>query len=261
MLRQACLFDSPAASTGSQVAEPIDRNFAGLRRYELGGASESDVRRTSAGKSAIRSVPAWVDYAPGWLSAQRRVFDELAQAVDWRAEQRQMYERVVSVPRLFASAPEKGNAARVIAEISQSLTARYRLDLSAVTIALYRDGNDSVAMHGDKMGRLVGDTIVATVSLGAPRRFVMKPNAGGPGRVFHLGWGDLFVMGGSCQKTWQHGVPKLSYAEPRISVMFRPRVPPELKRELERQWRRGIVSERQIGATEALALHQNPSRE
>lgn len=88
-----------------------------------------------------------------------------------------------------------------------------------------RDGRDSVAMHGDKMGPLVDDTIVATVSVGSPRRFLMRSVSGGYRQAFSLGWGDLLVMGGTCQRTWQHGVPKLAHADPRISIMFRPRVP------------------------------------
>jgi hypothetical protein len=80
-------------------------------------------------------------------------------------------------------------------------------------------------MHGDKMGSLIDDTIVATVSLGYPRRFLMKPTSGGASRSFSLGWGDLFVMGGTCQRTYLHGVPKTAHADGRISIMFRPRIP------------------------------------
>ena len=78
-------------------------------------------------------------------------------------------------------------------------------------------------MHGDKMG-VLSETIIG--SLGRrPRRFVMRANRGGDSIGFNLGWGDLLVMGGTAQATWQHGVPKLAHAGPRISIIFRPHVP------------------------------------
>ena len=64
--------------------------------------------------------------------------------------------------------------------------------------------------------------VVATVSLGAARKFLVKPTAGGSSRSFALGGGDLVVMGGSCQRTWRHAIPKVASAEPRIALMFRP---------------------------------------
>jgi alkylated DNA repair dioxygenase AlkB len=61
--------------------------------------------------------------------------------------------------------------------------------------------------------------------VGEPRRFLLKPKAGGPSLSFDLGWGDLFVMGGTCQQTWLHAVPKRTHADPRISIMLRPELP------------------------------------
>jgi alkylated DNA repair dioxygenase AlkB len=72
-------------------------------------------------------------------------------------------------------------------------------------LCLYRDGAGSVAWHEDRTGRSrTKDTMVAIVSLGAPRRFLLRPRGGGPLRHFELGRGDLFVMGGSCQRTREH---------------------------------------------------------
>ena len=65
-------------------------------------------------------------------------------------------------------------------------------------------------------------TLVATVSLGEPRRFLLRPRKGGRSIRFALGGGNLFVMGGLCQRTWQHAVPKVADAQPRLAVMFRP---------------------------------------
>ena len=66
----------------------------------------------------------------------------------------------------------------------------------SVGLALYRDGRDSVALHGDRLGALVGNAIVAIVSVGEPRRFLLKARSGGPSITFSPGWGDLLVMGG-----------------------------------------------------------------
>ena len=82
-----------------------------------------------------------------------------------------------------------------------------------------------MAWHGDTIGRgSREDTIVAIVSLGATRRLALRPATGGPSLPFDLAHGDLLVMGGSCQRTWQHAVPKTARpVGPRISVQFRAR--------------------------------------
>ena len=170
---------------------------------------------------------AWIEHHPDWLEGHNRVFDSLASHVPWQSHRRQMYDREVDVPRLVARAPEHGSIAELLRALSGTLSARYQWALESITLAHYRTGRDSVAFHGDKLGRLVDDSIVATVSVGAPRRFLMKPAEGGPSLSFDLGWGDLFVMGGTCQRTWLHAVPKRAHADPRISIMFRPAIPEE----------------------------------
>jgi alkylated DNA repair dioxygenase AlkB len=133
-----------------------------------------------------------------------------------------MYERVVDVPRLVAELPEDGPGHPILERAAEVLSSHYGLPLPRISLADYRDGRDSVAWHGDRLGRLIDDTVVAILSLGEPRRFLLRPVAGGPSRAFELGWGDLLVMGGSCQRTWQHAVPKAAQAGPRMSVQFRP---------------------------------------
>jgi alkylated DNA repair dioxygenase AlkB len=168
---------------------------------------------------------AWIEHHPGWLEGHERVFHELVTGIAWQGQRRTMYEREVEVPRLMAAAPESGPVAELLRSLAATLSERYRCGLERVSMAHYRDGRDSVAFHGDKVGRLKDDCIVATVSVGTPRRFLLKPSGGGSSLSFDLGWGDLFVMGGTCQRTWQHAVPKRTHADPRISIMFRPVVP------------------------------------
>jgi alkylated DNA repair dioxygenase AlkB len=189
----------------------------------------SGAPRFDAALRGVRRVPlsdgAWFEHYPGWLEGHERVFEELSRGTSWQSYRRMMYEREVDVPRLVARAPSEGPMAELLRHLSSSLSCRYGRPLPSISLAHYRNGNDSVAFHGDKLGRLVDDAIVATVSVGEPRRFLLKPKAGGPSLSFDLGWGDLFVMGGTCQRTWQHAIPKRAHADPRISIMFRPELP------------------------------------
>jgi alkylated DNA repair dioxygenase AlkB len=190
----------------------------------LFGGGEPRLDPTLAHAQRIRlSQGAWIDYAPGWLEGHETLFDALWRSTRWQYHRRRMYERVVDVPRLVADLPDDGPGHPVLAHAVQALSARYALPLDRISLAAYRDGRDSVAWHGDRLGRLTANTVVAILSVGAPRRFLLRPASGGPSRAFDLGWGDLLVMGGTCQRTWQHAVPKAAaVAGPRISVQFRP---------------------------------------
>ena len=172
---------------------------------------------------------AWVDLHRNWLAGSDQLFERLTKEIPWRAEKRRMFDRIVDVPRLVAFYEEEQSLPDPALEsIRGGLNEHYQAQLGepfrTVGLCLYRDGADSVAWHGDRIGRSrTEDTMVAIVSLGAPRRFLLRPRGGGRSRHFELGRGDLFVMGGSCQRTWEHCVPKLSNARgPRISVQFRP---------------------------------------
>jgi alkylated DNA repair dioxygenase AlkB len=183
---------------------------------------------------AMRRAPlshgAWVDVRPGWLTGAADLFGQLVEQVPWRAEKRQMYDRVVDVPRLQCFYDEQELLPDPALEACRSaLSAHYGPELGepfvTAGLCLYRDGRDSVAWHGDTMGRGSSeDTMVAIVSLGSPRALMLRPRGGGQTRRYELGHGDLIVMGGSCQRTWEHAVPKTARpVGPRISVQFRPR--------------------------------------
>jgi alkylated DNA repair dioxygenase AlkB len=164
---------------------------------------------------------AWVDHLPGWVAGHETLLEILWRTTAWHHHRRRMYDNVVDVPRLVATLPEDGPGHAIIPQIATILSDRYARPVDRVSLACYRDGHDSVAWHGDRLGRSAGNAIVAIVSVGAPRRFLMKTAAGGASRAFDLGWGDLLVMGGTCQRTWQHTVPKVASAGPRISIQFR----------------------------------------
>ncbi|RNI20460.1 alpha-ketoglutarate-dependent dioxygenase AlkB [Flexivirga caeni] len=186
---------------------------------------------------AIRRIPltrgAWLDLRPGWLTGADELFARLTQGgsagVGWRAERRQMYDREVATPRLLRFYHQHETLPDpVLTQARSALSAHYADELgepfTTAGMCLYRDGRDSVAWHGDRIGRSsTQDTMIAIVSIGHPRTFAMRPVGGGASVRHTLGHGDLVVMGGSAQRTWEHAIPKTSKpVGPRISIQFRP---------------------------------------
>ncbi len=171
---------------------------------------------------------AWVDVLRNWLPDADDVFAALVGEVPWRAERRQMYDRVVDVPRLVHTyAVGEQLPHPVLEQARDRLSEHYLPELGEPFVTAgccyYRDGRDSVAWHGDTIGRgRTQDTMVAIVSVGDPRRLALRPRGGGDSVSVEMGHGDLVVMGGSCQRTWEHAVPKVAQAGPRLSVQYRP---------------------------------------
>jgi alkylated DNA repair dioxygenase AlkB len=178
----------------------------------------------------VLSRGAWVDHRPSWVVRSDALFERLVEVVPWRAERRRMYEREVDVPRLLCFYDEgEPWPDPLLEQARDALSAHYRGELGepfrTAGCCYYRDGRDSMAWHGDTIGRSrTADTMVAIVSFGAPRALLLRPRGGGQTLRFALGHGDLLVMGGSCQRTWEHAVPKTARpVGPRISVQFRVR--------------------------------------
>lgn len=172
---------------------------------------------------------AWVDHLPGWVRGSDAVLDTLLTEVPWRAERRSMYDTEVDVPRLLCwFGGDRQLPHPVLTTARAELTRHYAPELGepfvTAGMCLYRSGRDSVAWHGDTIGRSAHtDTIVAIVSFGAPRPLLLRPRGGGDSLRFPVGHGDLIVMGGSCQRTWEHAIPKTTRpVGPRVSVQFRP---------------------------------------
>jgi alkylated DNA repair dioxygenase AlkB len=192
---------------------------------EVGLGPLDQVRRT------VLSHGAWIDVRRGWVRGADALFEGLARRVPWQAERRHMYDREVDVPRLLSFYDADDTLPHpILAEARQALSEHYAAELGEpfVTAGLcyYRDGRDSVAWHGDRIGRGdTRDTMVAIVSVGEPRPLLLRPRDSN-GRTVRqpLGHGDLIVMGGSCQRTWDHAIPKTAKpVGPRISIQYRPR--------------------------------------
>jgi alkylated DNA repair dioxygenase AlkB len=183
----------------------IDESFSRLDRFELDAAS-------------------WIDYAPGWVSGSDRLFAEVLAATDWGQRSRHMYDAKVQEPRLTSLWRESSGrplAPPLLERMRQALSSRYGVHLDSVGFNLYRDGRDSVAWHGDRISKEIAEPVVAIVSIGEPRRFLLRPRDGGRTKRLLLGRGDLLVTGGATQRAWQHSVPKVAEAGPRISITFR----------------------------------------
>jgi alkylated DNA repair dioxygenase AlkB len=179
-------------------------------------AALSSLRREHIGHGA------WLDYAQNAVRGQVQLFEHLARSTRWHEASQQMYDKTVATPRLYAVLPDDGPGHPVLEAIRSELERRYGERFPRLSLALYRDGRDSVAWHGDRVARRMAHALVATVSVGGTRRFLLRPYGGGPSLSRALGHGDLLVMGGTCQRTWQHAIPKVPHAEPRIAIMFRP---------------------------------------
>jgi alkylated DNA repair dioxygenase AlkB len=183
----------------------IDHAFSGVNRIHLDKES-------------------WVDFGPRWVSGADRLFEEVLMNRQWGQRSRHMYERRVREPRLTAPwSARSGEPLEppVLEEIRRVLSEHYDRAFDSVGFNLYRDGSDSVAWHADRIKKEIEDPIVALVSLGEPRKFLLRPKGGGKSRAFVLGRGDLLVTGGKSQRTWEHSVPKVAQAGPRISLAYR----------------------------------------
>jgi len=180
----------------------FDAGFTGLERIELDHG-------------------AWVDRQPGWASRSDHLFVALLESLEWRDGVERIRGAEVARPRQVASFGSDGVPPYAVREMCDALSRRYEVRLDRVTCNLYRDGRDSVAWHGDRIARELPAATVAILSLGEARPFRLRPKGGGASMGWSAGRGDLIVMGGSCQRTHDHSVPKVAAAGPRIVVMFR----------------------------------------
>jgi alkylated DNA repair dioxygenase AlkB len=192
---QLDLFDSGTSK--------IDRSFASARRIDLDEHS-------------------WVEHVPAWLTGADRLFTLLLEQAGWEQRDRWMINRVVTEPRLTAEYPDVRDSPELLRSIAEALSTHYAIPYDGLWINLYRDHRDSTGWHGDWPSCRRDRCIVPVLSLGAPRRFLIRLRDGGPSTTISPRSGDLVVMGGRCQRDWRHCVPKQATpAGPRISVNFK----------------------------------------
>jgi alkylated DNA repair dioxygenase AlkB len=173
----------------------------------------------------------WVDLARGWLQGAGALFEMLTAQVPWSQGRVFRYERYLDDPRLGAWYPAGAPPHAVLDEARDWLQRRYRVRFDGCALAWYRDGRDGVAFHRDREMRWLDETIIAVLTLGARRPFLLRPRAersgqhapgGGATHDLAPGAGDLIVMGGRCQAAWEHSVPRVpGLVAGRVSVQWR----------------------------------------
>lgn len=172
-------------------------------------------------EGGIRYWPDAIDAATA-----RHWFDQLQAGAAWTHLQRPMYDRIVDVPRLLANyAVDASPAGLPLAPLLACVQARAPAPYSRIGMNLYRDGQDSVAMHGDKLHTVAAGHPITLVSLGAPRRMLIRAREGRRETVaVDLAPGSVLSMSHASQSTHEHGIPKTRRTQgPRISVVFRVR--------------------------------------
>ncbi len=182
----------------------VDRTFSAVSRRDL-------------------AEGAWVDHHPGWVAGADELFQLVLDSTPWSQGSLWMYDRRVAEPRLTHRwvLDTEPPPIPVLLEMAAVLGERYGVEFTQIGANLYRDGSDSVAWHGDRVARTLDTAVVALVSLGEPRPFKLRPKGGGRSLTYLPDRGDLVVLGGSCQRTWDHSVPKVRRAGPRMSIQFR----------------------------------------
>jgi alkylated DNA repair dioxygenase AlkB len=164
----------------------------------------------------------WIDHVHGWLSGDEDLMRHLMANADWEQRSRWMYDRRVQEPRLTAEYPVVEQAPHpVLHYITDALRAHYEIPYSRLWMNWYRDNQDGTSWHADRNAEKLDHAVIPVLSLGATRRFLIKPNAGGRSRIFEAHGGDLIVMGGRCQRDHKHSVPKQkTVTGPRLSLNF-----------------------------------------
>ena len=182
----------------------LDARFHRLRTEQLGGG-------------------AWISHQSSWLDGDTEVFTALALHTRWRDERRPMYDRVVDVPRQVARLPQDGPGHPVLLEASALLSERFGRPLTSIGMNHYRDGRDSMGWHADDDYDAGPHTGVASLSLGAARRFRLRSrDAQRRSLGLDLGPGSLLFMGPGTQSAWQHALPRTARAVgPRLNLTFR----------------------------------------
>jgi alkylated DNA repair dioxygenase AlkB len=198
--------------------------YEAVTTMQLGlfGVGEASIDASSRSERTELGHGAWVEVRRGWLLGADTLCEELVGTVPWRHNRRLMYERVVDEPRLSRwYEPGDDLPAPALEMVGEHLAQLHGVRLIGPGLNYYRDGRDSVAFHADRELRYLANTIVAIVTLGAARPFLVRPLGGGRSRDFRPGSGDLLVMGGTCQEFFEHAVPKVASSGPRVSASWR----------------------------------------
>jgi alkylated DNA repair dioxygenase AlkB len=191
----------PERTGGMNVA--VDDTFSTVARVQLDDTS-------------------WVDHIQGWLAGDGELMEALMKQASWEQRSRWMYTRMVQEPRLTAEYPVIADAPQpVVQHLTRVLSAHYGRPFTRLWMNWYRDNHDGTGWHADRPANKQDEAVIPVLSLGATRRFLIRPEGGGRSTAIVAHGGDLVVMGGRCQKDYQHSVPKQKQpAGARLSLNF-----------------------------------------
>jgi alkylated DNA repair dioxygenase AlkB len=162
-----------------------------------------------------------------------RLLEDLAASIAWRQETATIMGRRVPIPRLTAWHGEAGYVYSGIAmapapwtppllELKSCAEAHAGQAFNSVLLNLYRDGRDSVSWHADNEPGLGRNPVIASLSLGATRRFQLKHRTRDERIAIDLTHGSCLIMAGATQHHWLHQLPKTARpVGPRINLTFR----------------------------------------
>jgi alkylated DNA repair dioxygenase AlkB len=188
--------------------------------FTSGGEISVDASLRTATRTAL-DAHSWVEVVPFWLTGADALFERLSADVPWKEHYRRLFDRTFLEPRLTAEYGRVQEAPPPLPAMADVLSRHYGVRYDSLWLNLYRDGRDSTGWHRDRFSCRQPECIVPVLTLGATRRFLIRPRAGGASVGFSPRSGDLIVMGGRCQQDWVHGVPKTpGRREARISVNF-----------------------------------------
>ena len=174
----------------------------------------------------------WVDVGRGWLADADAVYEEVLARSSWQQGRLWRYEKWIEEPRLGAW----GRAAHAhpsLVDAQRAIERHYkiRFDGDGIALAYYRDGNDGQAFHRDRDMKWCENTVIAIITLGARRPWLLRPRANryahdlplkGATHDLAPSSGDLLVMGGACQRDWEHSVAQIRQpVGGRISAQWR----------------------------------------
>lgn len=177
--------------------------------------------------------PAFIDTSEADL-----LLDELISTNNWEQQTLLMYGKAVEEPRLSTWHSDGQNytysgAPRVPQSWTPSLLSIRAMcegqtnhTFNGVLVNFYRDGNDYLGWHSDDELVNGPEPLIASISLGAERRFEMRHRESGDIASVMLSHGSLLVMSGLSQKCWEHRVPKMPrLTDSRVNLTFRHLIP------------------------------------
>ena len=150
----------------------------------------------------------WITHIRGLVDGDLTLMQQLATLSGWEQRSRWMYHRTVMEPRLTNEMPDLSSAPTFLIILAAALTEYCDVHYDAIWMNWYRDHQDSTSWHADRPANRPETAVVPVVSLGATRRFLIRPADGGSSIAFTPAGGDVIIMRGRCQRDWQHCVPK-----------------------------------------------------